>query len=390
MARSLIGDSPFQRLAALLEGIPSGMTPINLSLGEPHHRYPEVAARAIAADLDPLGAYPAAAGTPAFRQAIANWACRRFELGHLDPQTEITALCGSREGLFLAAVTAALESGKKDPVALLPNPFYQSYGAGIVAAGLSPVLLDAHAGNNHLPDIENVAPDILERTVLAFFASPSNPAGTVASAERLRSIVDTARRHDFYLFADECYSELYQSAPPAGALSVSEEGNFSKVCVFNSLSKRSNLPGLRCGFAAGDPAFIKALIRMRNLCGPQVPVPLQNAAIAAYGDEVHVAENRRLYAAKFDLADEIIGTWPGYRRPEAGFFLWLDVGALGGGESFALRAWQEAGLRFIPGAYLGRRGSDGVNPGDDYVRIALVDDLDLTETALARLARLLN
>ncbi|MGE0230238.1 MAG: aminotransferase class I/II-fold pyridoxal phosphate-dependent enzyme [Flavobacteriaceae bacterium] len=390
LARTLIGDSPFQRLAALLEGVPSGMSPINLSVGEPHHRFPALAAQALVADLEPLGAYPAAAGTPAFRQAVADWACRRFALRHLDPQTQITALAGSREGLFLAAVTAALESGKKDPVALLPNPFYQSYGAGIVAAGVAPLLLDAHEGNNHLPDIEGLPPALLDRTVFAFFASPSNPAGTIASAERLRAIVETARRHDFLLFADECYSELYRSEPPAGALAVSQDGNYSHVCVFNSLSKRSNLPGLRCGFAAGDPAFIKALIRMRNLCGPQVSVPLQNAAIAAYGDESHVAENRRLYAAKFDLADQIIGHWAGYRRPDAGFFLWLDVGALGGGENFTLRAWQEVGLRFVPGAYLGRRGRDGINPGDDYVRIALVDELDLTQAALTRLARLLN
>jgi len=389
-ALTLIGESPFQRLAALLEGAPPGRPPINLSLGEPHHPFPPLAAEAISADLGTIGAYPAAAGTPAFRQAVADWACRRFGLRHLDPQTQVTAVSGSREGLFLAAVTAALESTKKNPVALLPNPFYQSYGAGIVAAGMAPLLLDAHAGNGHLPEIEAVPAALLDRTVLAYFGSPSNPAGTVASAARMRSIVETARRHDFLLFSDECYSELYGGEPPTGALAVSQDGNYSHVCVFNSLSKRSNLPGLRCGFAAGDAAFIKALVRMRNLCGPQVAVPLQNAAIAAYGDEAHVAENRRLYAAKFDLADRLIGHWPGYRRPEAGFFLWLDVGPLGGGENFALRAWQEAGLRLVPGGYFGRRGAGGVNPGDPYVRIALVDDLELTETALKRLARLLN
>ncbi|MGE0845634.1 MAG: aminotransferase class I/II-fold pyridoxal phosphate-dependent enzyme [Flavobacteriaceae bacterium] len=390
MATSLLDESPFVRLAALLGDEAPGMEPINLSVGEPHHPLPAVIAPAFVRDVSGLGKYPAIAGLPEFRSTVADWARRRFGLAALDADREVCILAGSREGLLMAALTARQEFAKPAPVALLPNPFYQAYGASAIAAGLEPVLLPADAGNGYLPSIEAVEPAILERTVVAYFTSPSNPAGTVASPQRMKAVAECARRHDFLLASDECYSEIWFDAPPAGALSATAEHGFSNVIALNSLSKRSSAPGLRCGFAAGDRRFMKSFVRLRNLCGPQVALPVQNAAIAAYGDETHVEENRALYAAKFALADELVGFWPGYRRPQGGFFLWLDVAAAEDDERFALRAWREKGLRMVPGSYFGRPGLDGVNPGAGHVRIALVDDIDLTRDALTRLASLLK
>jgi aspartate/methionine/tyrosine aminotransferase len=271
------------------------------------------------------------------------------------------------------------------PAVLLPNPFYQAYAAGAEAAGLEIVLLDSRPGDRDLPDLSRVAPDVLARTVALYVASPTNPQGSVATSDDWRRLIETARRHDFMIFADECYSEIYRSLPPPGVLEAAAliGGGFSNIVTFHSLSKRSNLPGLRAGFAAGDPDFLADWLRLRNMAAPQVPGPIQAVAVAAYGDEGHVAENRALYNEKFALAEALIGA----PVPAGGFFLWLDVGD---GEDAAVRLWREVGVRTIPGGYLCLPTEAGLNPGHSFLRVAMVQDIATTTEALRRMARVLG
>lgn len=393
MTAAPIFQSPFQRLAALVDGVPAGAEPISLTVGEPRHPVPAFVGPVLAAHLAGFGAYPQIKGTDAFRAAVAGWLGRRYGLGAaIDPATMVLPLNGSREGLFFAALQARMDAGVPRPAVLLPNPFYQAYAAGALGAGAEPVLLPAGPETGFLPDVGALDPALLDRTIALFFASPANPQGAVASAETWARLVALARRHDFLLFADECYSEIYrgEAAPPGVLAAAAATGSFDRVVAFNSLSKRSNLAGLRCGFAAGDPAFLARFAAFRNMAAPQVPTPVQAVAVAAYADEAHVVENRRLYDAKYEAARRILGNRFGDVVPPGGFFLWLDVSAHGGGEAVALRLWREAGLRVVPGGYLAAEGPDGVNPGAAYVRLALVDDLAVTETALTRLTATLG
>ena len=390
--RADIGRSPFVRLRELLGTIEPRKPPISLAVGEPQHRVPAFVGPILAAHIDEFGRYPMNKGLDAFCEAAAAWLGRRFALPRpIDPTNEILVLNGSREGLFLAAIAAARwVSGRNGrPAMLLPNPFYAAYAAGAVAANCEPVYLPATAATGFLPDLETLSEELLARTVAFFIASPANPQGAVADPAYLERVVALARRFGFLVFSDECYSEIYTRHPPAGILEAAGP-DFANVVEFQSLSKRSNLPGLRIGFAAGDRRFLARFLELRNISAPQVPMPAQRVAIAAYGDEVHVEENRRLYAQKYDLADTIIGKRYGYRRPEGGFFLWLDVSGLGGDEAVALRLWREAGLRVVPGRYLAREQADGSNPGLGYIRIAMVQDQETTAQALHRLVAVLG
>jgi len=390
--RADIGRSPFVRMRELLGTIEPGKPPISLAVGEPQHRVPAFVGPVLAAHIDEFGRYPMNKGLDAFCEAAAAWLGRRFALPRpIDPTNEILVLNGSREGLFLAAIAAARwVSGRRGrPAMLLPNPFYAAYAAGAVTANCEPVYLPAMAATGFLPDLETLSEELLARTVAFFIASPANPQGAVADPAYLERVVALARRFGFLVFSDECYSEIYTRHPPAGILEAAGP-DFANVVEFQSLSKRSNLPGLRIGFAAGDRRFLARFLELRNISAPQVPMPAQRVAIAAYGDEVHVEENRRLYAQKYDLADTIIGKRYGYRRPEGGFFLWLDVSGLGGDEAVALRLWREAGLRVVPGRYLAREQADGSNPGLGYIRIAMVQDQETTAQALHRLVAVLG
>jgi N-succinyldiaminopimelate aminotransferase len=375
-ARPDIGRSPFVRLRELLGDTQPGKPAISLAVGEPQHPIPSFVGPVVTAHLDEFGRYPMNKGLDAFCQAAASWLDRRFALPRpIDPIQEILVLNGSREGLFLAAIAAARwVSGRRGrPAMLIPNPFYAAYAVGAVAANCEPVYLPATAETGFLPDLDGLSEDLLGRTVAFYIASPSNPQGAVAELDYLRRVVALARRFGFLVFSDECYSEIYTREPPAGMLEAAAP-DFANVVAFQSLSKRSNLPGLRIGFAAGDRKFLARFLELRNVAAPQVPMPMQRVAIAAYGDEAHVEENRRLYAEKFALADEIIGERYGYRRPAGGFFLWLDVSARGGDEAVTLRLWREAGLRVVPGRYLARDQADGSNPGLGYIRVAMALD----------------
>ena len=390
--RAVDTRSPFVRTAELLADVTPGKPPINLSVGEPKHAVPSFVGPVMAAHINEFGRYPAGKGTDHFRQAAAAWLGRRYGLARaVDPDSEILVLNGTREGLFLAAIAAkrfvSPRTGR--PAILLPNPFYAAYAAGAAAAECETVYLPATRETDFLPDLDALDDGLLARTVAFYLASPANPQGAVADLAYLSRLAALARRFGFLVFSDECYSEIYTKVAPPGILAATG-GDFSNVLVFQSLSKRSNLPGLRVGFVAGDRRFIQKFLDLRNVAAPQVPVPAQEVAAAAYGDEAHVDENRRLYSLKFDLADQIIGDRYGYQRPPGGFFLWLDVAAHGGSEAATVRLWRESGVRVLPGRYLARDQADGSNPGADYIRVAMVHDQETTADALHRIVAVLT
>ena len=388
--------SPFVRLRELLADTPPGQSPISLAVGEPQHPIPTFVATILAAHVPEFGRYPMNRGLDEFAVAVGQWLDRRYKLPRkVDPANEVLVLNGTREGLFLAGIAArnyvGPRAGKlsKKPAVLIPNPFYAAYSAGAIAADCEPVYLPATAATGFLPDLDALGEDLLARTVAFYLASPSNPQGAVADRTYLDKLTALARRFGFLVLSDECYCEIYSGRPPAGMLEAAG-ADFQNVVVFHSLSKRSSLPGLRVGFAAGDRKFLASFLELRNVAAPQVPTPLQHVAIATYNDEEHVEDNRRLYREKFDLADQIIGDRYNYRRPAGGFFLWLDVSAQGGSEAVTERLWREAGLRVVPGRYLAREQADGSNPGADYIRVAMVQDKAITAEALHRLVAVLG
>jgi aspartate/methionine/tyrosine aminotransferase len=391
-AAAVDGRSPFVRLTELIAGIEPGKPVINLSVGEPQHPVPPFVGPTLAAHLADFGRYPANKGIEPFRRAVAAWLNRRYKLARaVDAEGEVLVLNGTREGLFLAAISAkrwvSRRTGK--PAVLIPNPFYAAYAAGALAAECEPVYMPATRKSGFLPDLDALDDALLARTVAFYIASPSNPQGAVADRAYLEKLAGLARRFGFLVFADECYCEIYSKNAPPGMLEASGP-DFANVVVFHSLSKRSNLPGLRVGFAAGDRRFLGPYLELRNIAAPQVPTPAQYVAIAAYGDEAHVEDNRELYSAKFDLADQIVGDRYGYQRPAGGFFLWLDVSKQGGSEIVTKRLWAEAGVRVVPGRYLAREQADGSNPGADYIRVAMVQDKAATAEALHRLVAVLG
>ena len=384
--------SPFIRLNELIAGITPAKSAINLTLGEPQHPIPPLVGEVLARSLKDFGRYPATKGTDRFREAAASWLERRFTLtGSIDRNTQVLSLNGTREGLFFAALTAKDFVAKRvtRPAILVPNPFYAAYVAGAVAAGCEAVFLPAWREKGFLPDLDALDDVLLSRTVAMYFGSPSNPQGSVADTAYLKRLIGLARKYNFMLFSDECYSEIYTREKPPGMLEACA-GDYTNVIVFNSLSKRSNLPGLRVGLAVGDIKFMAKFLDYRNVVAPQVPVPLQEVAAAAYDDEAHVEENRRLYRLKYDLADQIIADRYGYSRPAGGFFLWLDVAKYGGSEKVALKLWREAGIRTLPGGYLAHNQEDGRNPGANFIRIAMVQDQEVTAEALHRIVAVLD
>lgn len=363
----------FPRLRALLNGHAPGGPEIAMSIGEPRHPIPAFVPEIIARHADEFSRYPPNEGTPNLRAAISEWIGRRYNIPAPDPDTRILPLNGTREGLFNAALALCPEqkNGQR-PAVLLPNPFYQCYAVAALAAGAEPVYVSATAETGFLPDFAGLPASVLDRAAIVYMCSPSNPQGAVASQDYWETLLHLAEAHDFRIFADECYSEIWRETPPPGVLQAAHaiSADPERVVAFHSLSKRSNLPGLRSGSVVAGPQATVALKQLRNYAGAPLPLPLQHAAEAVWRDEEHVIANRALYREKFDMADQILGNIAGYRTPEAGFFLWLDVGD---GEAAALRLWREAGIRTLPGAYLAREPVDGTaNPGTNYLRVALV------------------
>jgi N-succinyldiaminopimelate aminotransferase len=384
--------SPFIRLNELLAPYQPGKPLITLAVGEPQHPVPDFVGPVLARHTAEFGRYPAAKGIEPFRKTAAAWLGHRFNLPRaIDPESEVLVLNGSREGLFFAAITAARYVGPRlgKPAILMPNPFYPVYGAGARAAGCELIYLPTTVENGFLPDLDAIDEATLARTVAFYIASPANPQGSIASRDYFTRLKSLADRHGFVILSDECYSEIYTRHAPGSALECAGP-DFTRVVAFQSLSKRSNLPGMRVGFAAGDKKFLSLFLELRNVAAPQVPVPLQHVATAAYGDEAHVEENRRLYRIKFDLADQILGNRYGYRRPDGGFCVWLDTSELGSDVAVTSKLYKEAGLRVVPGSYLARLQPDGFNPGAGFIRLALVQDGETTAEALHRLVATLG
>ena len=384
--------SSFTRTNRLLGQIaPGHRQVIEMTAGDPKEAMPGFVADKLSEARALLGTYPKIRGSDELRSSIAGWIGRRYGLvGGIDPSREVLPLNGSREGLFFAALPAV---GRKHratrPIMLLPNPFYQAYLGATYGTGCEPHYLNATAATGHLPDLDDLArqPDILARVAAFYLCSPANPQGSVAGSDYLKRALALAREYDFMLFLDECYSEIYVGEPPIGGLQVAAATpeRFKNLVVFNSLSKRSNLPGMRSGFAAGDGDFLDTLAEIRDLTAPQMPGPVQHASAAVWSEEQHVAVIRQAYRAKFEVCDELLSGRYDYRRPAGGFFLWLDMAHLGGAEAAALTIWKRGGVKVLPGVYLAHEDRHGVNPGRDFIRIALVHDAATVREALERI-----
>ena len=389
--------SPFTQLRRLLNGIDAGHAkPIELTIGEPREAMPDFIVGKLDEAAALYGKYPPIRGSDALRAAIAAWLGRRYAIADgIDPAREVLVLSGSREGLFFACLPAVGRKAVEGrPAILMCNPYYSAYVAGAIGCGAEPVYLNATAATGFLPDLDSIARDgaLLARTCALFLNSPANPQGTVASRAYILKALTLARAHNFMLFLDECYSEIYTHTSPVGGLEVAAATpeRFKNLVVFNSLSKRSNLPGLRSGFCAGDAAFLDAYAEIRNMCAPTVPGPVQHASAASWADEAHVVAARAQYAEKFAIADAVLGGRYGYQRPDGGFCLWLDMSQFGGGSDATVTLWKRMGVKVIPGAFLAQTGRDGTNPGANFVRVALVQDPATIREALERLVLVLS
>jgi N-succinyldiaminopimelate aminotransferase len=373
----------FPRLRALLDAHAPGGPIVHMTIGEPKHAFPDWIGRVIADNLADFGRYPPNEGAPELLNAIGDWIKRRYSV-QVDAGRQVMVLNGTREGLYNACMALVPEqkNGAK-PVILMPNPFYQVYMIGAISVAAEPVFVPATRDGGYLPDYTALPVDVLNRTAAAYICSPANPQGAVASRAYWRDLIGLAERYDFKIFADECYSEVYRDVPPVGALEVAAEmgADPERVVVFHSLSKRSNLPGLRSGFMAGGPDSIARARQLRAYSGAPVPLPLQRASETVWADEAHVVENRRLYGEKYLAADGIFAGVNSYKGPEAGFFLWLPVED---GEAAALKLWQKTGVRVLPGAYLSR-DVNGDNPGKGYIRVAMVAPINEMQAGLIAL-----
>lgn len=393
----LLTDYPFTRLANLLAGVTprANTAPVLLSVGEPQHPPPALIDETLRANTAGWGKYPPVGGTPEFRAAAGAWLGRRYGLpdGLFDPERSLLPVSGTREALFMLGLLAVPpQKAGRQPAVLMPNPFYAPYEGAAVLAGAEPVFLSATRETGFLPDLDALAPELLERTALVYLCTPANPQGAAASAAYLAKAIGLARRYGFVLAVDECYAEIWLDTPPVGALQVAaglpHGGNpWANILVFHSLSKRSSAAGLRSGFVAGDPALIGRFSRLRSYANAGMPLPVVAASTALWNDEAHVEENRRLYRAKFAAAEAELQGRYGYYRPDGGFFLWLEVGD---GEEAARRLWAEGAIRVLPGAYLSRNNPGEPNPGISFIRVALVQDAETIGRACAAIVRILG
>lgn len=389
-----LGDNPFYRLATLLAGKQplANETPLLMSAGEPQHSPPALLAETVARNAHLWGKYPGNEGDPEFRRAVAAWLTRRYKLpaGMIDADRQVLPLSGTKEGLYmLAQVAVPAEKNGRRPTVLLPNPYYHVYNAAAVMSGAEPVFLPAPAETGFLPDLDAIPEEALERCAVFYLCSPANPQGALADLDYLKRLIGLARQYDFLLVADECYAEIYDAAPPPGALEAAAAlgGATDHVVVMHSLSKRSSAPGLRCGFIAGCPELIRLFTRLRSYGAPSVPMPLLAAATALWEDDAHVVENRDLYRQKFDIAERVLGGRYGFYRPPGGFFLWLNVGD---GEAATRTLWTDAGIKVVPGGYIARPEADGRNIGAPYIRVAVIHDAETVEAGLSRMVRALG
>lgn len=382
---------PFERLRALLKGVDGSAAhrPIAMSIGEPRHSAPGCIRDATIAALDGLSSYPPTAGGEALRTAIADWLRTRHGLARIDPTTQVLPVNGSKEALFsFAQAVVDTRRDSAPPLVLLPNPCYQVYEGAALLAGAVPVYVEQGPANGFDLDWDSVPAELWPRVQLVYVCSPGNPTGTVLNRERWARLFELSARHGFVIASDECYSEIFtdETAPPESALTAAQAlglDGYARLLVFSSLSKRSSAPGLRSGFVAGDAALIARFLLLRSYNGGAMSLTVQAASIAAWRDEAHVLENRRLYRAKFDAVLPILSGRLGVQAPEGGFFLWARVPD-GDDIAFARDLHAQYNVLVLPGSFLART-IGGHNPGAGYVRIALVDNLDVCVEAAGRI-----
>ncbi|WP_207061742.1 succinyldiaminopimelate transaminase [Motiliproteus sp. SC1-56] len=388
---------PFERLSRLKAGIepPRELAPIALSIGEPKHPAPAFVGQILTERLDGLSGYPTTKGLPALREAIAAWAERRFQLPatSLDPESQVLPCNGTREALFAITQAVIDRSASPAPLVVCPNPFYQIYEGAAYLAGAEPYFINSQPALGFQPDFDAVPAEVWERCQLLFICSPGNPTGVVLPLATLQKLIALADAHDFVIAADECYSEIYfdESQPPVGLLQACAalgRDDYRRCLVFHSLSKRSNLPGLRSGFVAGDATLVERFLLYRTYHGCAMPLQTQHASIAAWNDEAHVRENRDRYRTKFDAVLKRLDGVLDVARPDAGFYLWPKVP--GDETEFARALFAREHITVLPGSYLSRNGADGINPGAGRVRMALVAEPERCIEAAERIVRFIN
>ena len=378
---------PFQKLAALFREVqPNPDYPaISLSIGEPKHATPRFIRDALTANLDGLANYPTTAGSDAFRSAITDWLAARYGIPALEAKTQVLPVNGSREALFAFAQTV-VDRTKTNPVVVCPNPFYQIYEGAAFLAGATPHFLNTFPEQNYALNLAQLSEEIWQRTQLIYVCSPGNPTGRVMPLAEWKTLFELSDRHGFVIASDECYSEIYFSEKPLGALQAAHRlgrGDYKNLVVFSSLSKRSNVPGMRSGFVAGDARIIERFALYRTYHGSAMNSAIQAASIAAWNDEAHVAENRRMYAEKFAKVVDILKPVLPVEMPDAGFYLWIRTPIAD--TAFAQALYRDYNVTVLPGSYLART-AQGVNPGENFVRLALVASTEETVEAAQRIA----
>ena len=380
---------PFQKLAALTGAVtpPPELKRISLHIGEPKHPTPEFIKRALTENLGGLANYPTTLGAPSLRVAIAEWMRRRYGLTDINAETQIIPVNGSREALFAFAQTV-VDRTRAAPVVVVPNPFYQIYEGAALLAGATPQYLHTLPGNGFALDFAQLSDDVWQRTQLVYVCSPGNPTGRVMTLDEWQRLFALSDRYGFVIAADECYSEIYfdEAQPPLGALQAAQQcgrAGFPRLVMFSSLSKRSNVPGMRSGFVAGDAEILKKFLLYRTYQGCAMSPPIHAASTAAWQDEAHVIENRRLYREKFAAFTRILGEVTEVGMPDAAFYVWLDT--LRDDAQFTRELLAEQNVSVLPGSYLAREAR-GVNPGAQFVRIALVASTEECTEAAQRIA----
>ncbi len=379
---------PFQKLAALFREVQPNpdYRAISLSIGEPKHATPQFIRDALTANLDGLANYPTTTGSDALRNTIANWLALRYGIPAPDPGTQVLPVNGSREALFAFAQTV-VDRSRNDPVVVCPNPFYQIYEGAAFLAGATPCFLNTLPEDGYALNFAQLPDDVWQRTQLVYVCSPGNPSGRVMPLEEWKTLFEMSDRHGFVIASDECYSEIYFETPPLGALQAARwlgRGDYRNLVVFSSLSKRSNVPGMRSGFVAGDARVIEKFTLYRTYHGSAMNPAIQAASIAAWNDEAHVAENRRLYTEKFARVVGILEPVLPAVRPDAGFYLWIKTPV--SDTAFAQALYRDYNVAVLPGSYLART-AQGMNPGEYFVRMALVANVAETVEAAQRIVK---
>ena len=389
---NLLQPYPFQRLRDLFKGTTPNpeYSAINLSIGEPKHATPALITEALIHNLNGLANYPTTLGSLALRTAISNWISRRYNIPALNPDTAILPVTGSREALF-AFAQVIIDKTKSKPVVISPNPFYQIYEGASFLAGAEPYFLNTLPETKHEMDFSSVPVEVLQRTQLVYVCSPGNPSGKVMSLAQWKTIFDLSDQYGFVIAADECYSEIYfdEATPPLGALQAAHLLNrdYKNLVIFSSLSKRSNVPGMRSGFVAGDEAIIEKFALYRTYHGCAMNPAVQAASVTAWNDEAHVIENRKLYAEKFKTVTPLLEGALGVEMPDAAFYLWAKTTLPD--TDFALKLYRDFNVTVLPGSYLAR-DAHGINPGKNFVRLALVASLDECVAAAKRIQLMNN